>query len=59
MRHPLLTKEIALLAGLGMATVDRVPNGRAHVRALWRIRQGIREREEKQLTMATSGRRGG
>ena len=45
MRYPFLIKEIALQAGLGMATVDRVPNRRAHVRehARRRARQVIRE----------------
>ncbi|MGT2469174.1 LacI family DNA-binding transcriptional regulator [Paraburkholderia terrae] len=45
MSHPFLIKEIALLAGLGMATVGRVPIGRAHVRehARRRARQVIRE----------------
>jgi len=48
MSHPFLIKEIALQAGLGMATVDRLLSGRAHVREHTprRIRQAIREREE-------------
>ncbi len=32
MAHRFLIKEIALQAGLGVATVDRVLNDRAHVR---------------------------
>ncbi|MGE8469845.1 MAG: LacI family DNA-binding transcriptional regulator [Paraburkholderia hospita] len=59
MSHPFLIKEIALQAGLGMATVDRLLSGRAHVREHTprRIRQAIGEREEQQLTIATSGRK--
>jgi LacI family transcriptional regulator len=59
MSHPFLIKEIALQASLGMATVDRLLNGRAHVREHTprRIRQAIGEREEQQLTIATSGRK--
>ncbi|MHB9840426.1 LacI family DNA-binding transcriptional regulator [Paraburkholderia terrae] len=47
MSHPFLIKEIALQAGLGMASVDRLLNGRAHVRehAPRRVRQVIRELE--------------
>ncbi|MFP3555175.1 LacI family DNA-binding transcriptional regulator [Paraburkholderia sp. SIMBA_049] len=47
MSHPFLIKEIALQAGLGMATVDRVLNGRARMREhapRW-VRQVIRELE--------------
>ncbi len=59
MAHPFLIKEIALQAGLGTATVDRVLNGRAHVRehTRRRVQQAIRELEKQQLTMATSGRK--
>lgn len=59
MAHPFLIKEIALQAGLGTATVDRVLNGRAHVRehTRRRVQQAIKELEKQQLTMATSGRK--
>lgn len=59
MAHPFLIKEIALQAGLGTATVDRVLNGREHVRehTRRRVQQAIRELEKQQLTMATSGRK--
>lgn len=47
MSRPFLIKEIALQAGLGMATVDRVLTGRARVRehAPQHVRQVIREQE--------------
>jgi LacI family transcriptional regulator len=59
MSHPFLIKEIALQAGLGTATVDRVLNGRAHVRehTRRRVMQAIKELEKQQMTMATSGRK--
>lgn len=52
MSHPFLIKEIALQAGLGMATVGRVLNGRAHVRehAPQRVRQVIWELEVQLTT---------
>lgn len=59
MSHRFLIKEIALQAGLGTATVDRVLNGREHVRehTRRRVQQAIKELEQQQLTIATSGRK--
>lgn len=52
-------KEIALQAGLGLATVDRVLNGRDHVRdhTRQRVQQAIKELEKQQFQLATSGRK--
>src|SRR5471032_2863129 len=52
-------KEIALQAGLGLATVDRVLNGREHVRehTRQRVRHAIEELEKQQFQLATSGRK--
>lgn len=59
MAHPFLIKEIALQAGVGTATVDRALNGRAHVRAHTRrrIEQAIKELEQQQFQLATTGRK--
>jgi LacI family transcriptional regulator len=52
-------KEIALQAGLGLATVDRVLNGREHVRehTRERVQRAIKELEKQQFQLATSGRK--
>jgi LacI family transcriptional regulator len=54
-----LIKEIALQAGLGVATVDRVLNGRANVRehTRKRVEQAIKELEKQELTLANTGRK--
>ncbi|KVP21441.1 DNA-binding protein [Burkholderia multivorans] len=59
MAHRFLVKEIALQAGLGTATVDRVLNGRAHVRehTRKRVEQAIRELEKQELQLAVAGRK--
>jgi LacI family transcriptional regulator len=59
MSHPFLIKEIALQAGVGTATVDRALNGRAHVRehTRRRIEQAIKELEQQQYQLATTGRK--
>ncbi len=59
MAHRFLIKEIALQAGLGVATVDRVLNGRAHVRehTRKRVEQAIKELEKQELQLATAGRK--
>ncbi|CAB3800243.1 LacI family DNA-binding transcriptional regulator [Paraburkholderia caffeinilytica] len=59
MAHRFLIKEIALQAGVGVATVDRVLNGRAHVRehTRKRIEQAIKELEKQELQLATTGRK--
>ena len=59
MAHRFLIKEIALQAGLGVATVDRVLNGRAHVRehTRKRVEQAIKELEKQELQLATVGRK--
>jgi len=59
MAHRFLIKEIALQAGLGVATVDRVLNGRAHVRehTRKRVEQAIKELEKQELQLATTGRK--
>ncbi|EKS70360.1 MULTISPECIES: LacI family DNA-binding transcriptional regulator [unclassified Caballeronia] len=59
MAHRFLIKEIALQAGVGIATVDRVLNGRANVRegTRRRIEQAIKELEKQELQLATSGRK--
>jgi LacI family transcriptional regulator len=57
--HRFLMKEIALQAGLGLATVDRVLNGREHVRehTRQRVQHAIKELEKQQFQLATSGRK--
>ncbi|SDD17500.1 LacI family DNA-binding transcriptional regulator [Paraburkholderia lycopersici] len=59
MAHRFLVKEIALQAGLGVATVDRVLNGRAHVRehTKRRVEQAIEELEKQAFQLATAGRK--
>ncbi|MGA7811346.1 LacI family DNA-binding transcriptional regulator [Caballeronia sp.] len=59
MAHRFLMKEIALQAGLGLATVDRVLNGREHVRehTRQRVQHAIKELEKQQFQLATSGRK--
>ena len=59
MAHRFLIKEIALQAGLGVATVDRVLNGRANVREHTRnrVEQAIKELENQELNLATTGRK--
>jgi LacI family transcriptional regulator len=59
MSHRFLIKEIALQAGLGTATVDRVLNGREHVREHTRRRvdAAIQELEELELRLAATGRK--
>lgn len=59
MANRFLMKEIALQAGLGLATVDRVLNERQHVRehTRQRVQQAITELEKQQFQLATSGRK--
>jgi LacI family transcriptional regulator len=59
MAHRFLVKEIALQAGVGLATVDRVLNGRDHVRehTRQRVQQAIRELEKQRFQLASSGRK--
>jgi LacI family transcriptional regulator len=59
MAHRFLIKEIALQAGVGMATVDRVLNGREHVRehTRQRVQQAIKDLEKQQFQLASSGRK--
>lgn len=59
MAHRFLIKEIALQAGLGVATVDRVLNRRAHVRdhTRKRVEQAINELEKQELQLVTAGRK--
>jgi LacI family transcriptional regulator len=59
MAHRFLIKEIALQAGLGVATVDRVLNARANVRehTRKRVEQAIKELETQELNLATAGRK--
>ncbi|CAG4908885.1 LacI family DNA-binding transcriptional regulator [Paraburkholderia saeva] len=59
MARRFLMKEIALQAGLGLATVDRVLNGREHVRehTRQRVQHAIKELEKQQFQLATSGRK--
>lgn len=54
-----LVKEIALQAGVGVATVDRVLNGRAHVREQTRkrVELAIKELEKQELQLASVGRK--
>jgi LacI family transcriptional regulator len=57
--HRFLIKEIALQAGLGVATVDRVLNGRANVRehTRKRVEQALKELEKQELNLANTGRK--
>ena len=59
MAHRFLIKEIALQAGLGVATVDRVLNERANVREHTRrkVEQAIKELETQELNLANTGRK--
>ncbi|MDR5823597.1 LacI family DNA-binding transcriptional regulator [Caballeronia sp. LZ043] len=59
MAHRFLIKEIALQAGLGIATVDRVLNGRANVRehTRRRVEQAIKDLEKQALNLANTGRK--
>ncbi|TKC87693.1 LacI family DNA-binding transcriptional regulator [Trinickia terrae] len=59
MARRFLIKEIALQAGVGLATVDRVLNGRAHVRehTRKRVEQAIKELEKQEQQLATAGRK--
>ncbi|CAM2139783.1 LacI family transcriptional regulator [Pararobbsia alpina] len=59
MSHRFLIKEIALQAGVGTATVDRVLNGRVHVREHMRrrVEHAIRELEQQQYQLASAGRK--
>ncbi len=59
MAHRFLVKDIALQAGLGTATVDRVLNGRGGVRQQTadRVRHAIRELEAQAGQLAASGRK--
>jgi LacI family transcriptional regulator len=59
MAHRFLIKEIALQAGVGVATVDRVLNGRSHVRehTRKRVEQAIKELEKQALQLAATGRK--
>jgi LacI family transcriptional regulator len=57
--HRFLIKEIALQSGLGVATIDRVLNGRANVRehTRKRVEQAIKELEKQELNLANTGRK--
>ncbi|PCE22018.1 DNA-binding protein [Paraburkholderia acidicola] len=59
MAHRFLMKEIALQAGVGLATVDRVLNGRlnVHERSRQRVQQAIKELEKQQFQLAVTGRK--
>ncbi|MDU8911404.1 LacI family DNA-binding transcriptional regulator [Aestuariicoccus sp. MJ-SS9] len=59
MAHRFLVKDIALQAGVGTATVDRVLNGRGGVRAQTadRVRHAIAELESQSAQLALSGRK--
>lgn len=59
MAHRFLIKEIALQAGVGVATVDRVLNGRAHVRehTRKRVEQAVKELERQEVQLASAGRK--
>jgi LacI family transcriptional regulator len=57
--HRFLLKEIALQAGVGIATVDRVINERGNVRVQTRMRvaQAIKELEEQERFSGAKGRK--
>ncbi len=59
MTHRFPIKEIARQAGLGVATVDRVLNGRAHVspQAQRRVTAAMGELEAQEAQLAAKGRR--
>src|SRR5882757_3610665 len=59
MSHPFLVKDIALQAGVSIATVDRVLHGRSGVRqhTIRRIEQAIRELETQRSQLGLSGRK--
>ena len=59
MSHPFLVKDIALQAGVSIATVDRVLHGRSGVRqhTIRRIEQAIRELETQRSQVGLSGRK--
>lgn len=59
MSRRFLMKDIALQAGVGLATVDRVLNGRSHVHehTRRRVQQAINELERQQFQQAASGRK--
>lgn len=59
MAHRFLIKDIALQAGLGMATVDRVLNRRGNVRqqTIDRVQQAIVALEEQRQQLAMTGRK--
>lgn len=59
MSHRFLVKEIARQAGVGTATVDRVLNGREHVRehTRQRVLGAIAELERQQFQLGAAGRK--
>ena len=59
MSRRFLMKEIALQAGVGLATVDRVLNGRpnVHERSRQRVQHAIKELERQQFQLAVTGRK--
>lgn len=59
MAHRFLIKEIALQAGLGTATVDRVVNQRGGVRhqTMRRVEHAIEELEQQELSLSGTGRK--
>ncbi|WP_322047456.1 LacI family DNA-binding transcriptional regulator [Paraburkholderia sp. J67] len=59
MTHRFPMKEIALQAGVGLATVDRVLHGRAnvHERTRQRVQHAIKELERQQFQLAITGRK--
>lgn len=59
MSHPFLVRDIADQAGVSMATVDRVLNGRPHVRAhtILRVQQAIAALERQRQQVGAVGRK--
>lgn len=59
MAHRFLVKDIALQAGLGTATVDRVLNARGGVRhqTMRRVEHAIKELEEQEHSISSTGRK--